>query len=318
MPGTSSGLTPLPGERGLASADPQDVARMLDAAWRAVVDLARDVNLDGPTRLPGRQARDVLVHLGTWDGGSSELPAADLRAPVVTVADDLDARTVSLLAEHHDATRDEVLAALQAARARTAAVLSSDDIEEAGRRWVDSVVGELPLTGLLVAQAYELAVHALDLAPAGAPPPPAELLDAGVGAVVDVTGALAARRGMDVAFAVSTPDGQWATSAAGESWTTVRLGTDRLPRELPWPGVEGAAADVLDATSGRALAVQLLVTRRLRLHDVPGLLRLLPALEAAPGLPGGSALRSTLRTIGQTGRLAGRVGGRVGSLLTRR
>lgn len=319
VPGMHTGLTPLPGERGLASADPADVATLLDGAWSALLGMARTVDLDAPTRLEGWSTRDVLVHLGSWDGRSDvDRHEQDLRSARVTTSEDVDARNAALVAEHRDASREEVLAALEAARRRATTFLSDPDVETLGRRWVGSVVGDLPMTGLLVAQGYELAVHALDLATAGGGPVPPALLDAGVAAVVDVTGALAARRDMTVSFAVSTPTGQWATGSADGAWTTVRLAGDRPVRELPWPGVTGEAADVLDAVSGRALAAQLLLTRRLRVHDVPGLLRLLPALEAVPGLPGGSVLQTTLGALGQTGRLAGRIGGRVGSLLARR
>ena len=318
MPAVTQRLVPQPGERGLASTDPAQVAPLLDGAWAGLLEVAAEVDLDAPSRLERWSARDVLVHLGAWDGHrdmSNEVDEA--RSARVVSQDDRDARNAGLVAEHHDASREEVLEALSAARSRTADLLAHPEADVLGRRWVGSVVGDLPLTGLLVAQAYELAVHALDLAPAGAREPPSGLLDAGVAAVVDVTGALAARRGLSTSFCVVTPAGSWAVGAADDAWTTLRLGVDVLARDLPWPALEGSAADVLDATAGRTLAAQLVLTRRLRLHDVPGLLRLLPALEAAPGLPGGSAAQATLRTIAQTGRLAGRLGGGLGSLLTR-
>jgi len=316
VPGDPHGLLPQPGERGLASAEPADVAALLAPAWAAVLDLASVVDLDAPTRLPGWSTRDVLVHLGSWDGESWQQAA--LRAGRTGSPDDPDADAVRRRAEHHDAGREEIREALVAARDRALGFLTGPEVETLGRQWVDSVAGELPVTGLVVAQAYELAVHALDLAPGGAPEPDPALLDAGVAAVVDVTGALAARRGMSATFAVSTPAGRWATGAREGSWTTLRVGPDLPVRDLPWPGVAGEASVVLDAVSGRALAAQLVLTRRLRLHDVPGLLRLLPALEAAPGLPGGSAVRATARALEQTGRLAGRLGGRLGGALTRR
>jgi uncharacterized protein (TIGR03083 family) len=319
VPGSGQPLVPQPGERGLASADPAQVAALLDGAWQGLLEVAADVDLEAPSRLPGWTARDVLVHLGTWDGRSAVTRRVDdARAGVVTSHDDTDAHNAGLRAEHHDASRPEVLRALETARQRAADVLASPDVEEVGRRWVGSVVGELPITGLLVAQAYELAVHAMDLRAAGAPEPPRALLDAGIGAVVDVTGALAARRGLTTCFAVTTPVGSWAMGSVEDAWTTVRLELDVPGRQLSWPGVEGSAEDVLDAAAGRTLAAQLVVTRRLRLHGVPGLLRLLPALDPVTTLPGGSALQVMLRSLSQTGRLAGRVGGGVGAVLARR
>jgi uncharacterized protein (TIGR03083 family) len=308
------GLVPQPGERGLASAGAADVAALVDGAWAGLLTVAEAVDLTAPSRLAGWTAHDVLVHLGAWDGlGEVGRDVDDARTGRVRFHDDVDARNATLVAEHHDATRDEVLAALGAARQRAASLLAAPDADVVGLRWVGSVVGELPLAGLLAAQGYELAVHALDLAPAGAPAPPPGLLDAGVGAVVDVVGALAARRGLDGTFAVLTPTGRWATSVRQDSWTTTRLDPSIDPAHLRWPGLEGGAADVLDAIAGRVPGAQLVLTRRIRLHGVPGLLRLLPALDAVPGAPGGSALQATVRGLASAQRLVGRAGARVGA-----
>lgn len=159
-------------------------------------------------------------------------------------------------------------------------------------------MGELTLTGLVVARCYELAVHTLDLAPAHVAPDP-RVLGAGVAALADVTGALAARQQLRVTVAVTTPEGGWVVGAAAGSWTTIRL--DRSPgRSLGWPGIDGSAADVLDAAAGRVPAVQLLVARRLRVHDAPALLRLLPAIEDV--VPGGPGLRAAAGVLSGAGR----------------
>lgn len=316
MPPPSTGLRPELGERGLASGDPRDVAALLGGAWDAVIDVAAHVDLEAPSRLKGWSARDVLVHLGSWDADATPLEerADDARTGRVRSEDDVDARNAMVVAEHHDADAGEVTAALRAGRDRALSFLASADVEVVGRHWVGSMVGQLPMTGVLVAQAYELAVHAVDLLPAGVRRVPDVLLDAGTGALVDVTGALAARHGVTETFAVLTPSGCWATSVADESWTTVRLDPGVRATALGWPAIAGSAQDVLDAASGRTPAVQLLATRRLRVHDVPGLLRLLPALGSVPAFSHGPAVRTTLHALAQTGRLAGRVGGIAGSL----
>jgi hypothetical protein len=87
----------------------------------------------------------------------------------------------------------------------------------------------------------------------------------------------------------------------------LRLDGEVNVRELRWPTVEWEAADVLDATAGRRPALAMVVSRRLRLHDVPGLMTLLPALDAVPGLPGGLALRTAAQALGRTGRIIGRL-----------
>lgn len=319
MPPTHTGLRPEPGERGLASTEPAEVAALLAGAWEAVLEVAGRVDLEAPTRLPGWNARDLLVHLGSWDPSTPlQERADDARTGRVRSEDDVDARNAMLVAAHHDASLEEITGALAVARDRALSFLGSPDAEVVGRRWVGSMVGQLPMTGVLAAQAYELAVHAIDLRPAGLDEVPPALLDAGTGALVDVTGALAARHGVAETFAVVTSSGCWATGTADGAWTTVRLDAGVRASALGWPAVAGSAEDVLDAAAGRALAVQLLATRRLRVHDVPGLLRLLPALGSVPGFPSGAAVRATLRALSQTGRMAGRLGGGIAGALSRR
>jgi len=316
--GTRTSLSPSPGERGLASHQPIDIAALLEPAWAWVERTAEQIDLDAPTRLPGWQARQVLVHLGSWDDGDDGEPGdhvavrvEEARTGSVRQAEDPDARNARLVASHHDASRDEVIAALRRARQDTSSFLLGDDVAATGARPVSSVVGELPLTGLFVARAYELAVHALDLRPAGAPDPDDAVLVAGLAALTDVTGALVARAGTTATFAVVTPVAGWVVGAHGGDWTTSRLERGRSARTLGWPGIEGSAEDVLDASAGRAPAAQLLLTRRLRAYGVPGLLQLLPAIEGAPGLPGGASVRAAARVLAGAGRAVDLVTSRV-------
>lgn len=299
-----------PGERGLASHQPVDIAALLEPAWACVERVAEQIDLDVGTRLPGWTARHVLVHLGSWDGDDGfAARIAEVRSGVVEQAEDTAARNARLVATHHDASRDEVLAALRRGRVGTTTYLLGDDVADTGAGEVSSPLGPLPLTGLLVARAYELAVHTLDLAPAGAAPPDDALLVAGLAALVDVTGALLARRDLTATFAVLTPVGGWVVNAAGGDWTTSRLAPGRSGRALGCPAIEGLAADVLDGSAGRAAAAQLLLTRRLRAHDVAGLLQVLPAIDTAPGMPGGPGVRAAARALAGGGRvLAGWTG----------
>ena len=160
--------------------------------------------------------------------------------------------------------------------------------------------------GLISAGTYELAVHALDLAPCGAPPPAPVLLDRGVAALIDVTGALAARAGVDVALTAMTPTGGWRFTSGDDGWTTEPVPAGRVDGV----GVRGSAADLLDASAGRSGLPQLLLARRLQVHQLPQWMRLAPLLEEVPGLPGGPALRAAV------GGLSGVAGG-VGKVLGR-
>jgi uncharacterized protein (TIGR03083 family) len=302
------GLRPEPSARGLATANPDDLAELFGGAWDAVIQLAGTVPLDRPSRLAGWTARDVLVHLGSWEEHRSFASLLDdARHGRVHEVDDADARNALLVAAHHDADADDITHALREARDRGLDFLRSPDVTSIGRDWTDSTVGPLPVAGVVMASGFELAVHALDVAePARLPRP---LLDAGVAALVDLAGALAARRGLELTVAVITPEGAWATDCLPGSWSTAPLPGTTTSRDLGWPAVEGLAADVLDAAAGRRLAAQLLITRRLRLHDVPALLRLSGALEEVTGLPGGSALSTAARALGQTVQLVSRLGG---------
>lgn len=294
-------MTPATGERGLASHEPAHVADLLDPAWAAIGRIAERVDLLAPTRLPGWNARDVLVHLGSWeDGDRVAARVAEARSEVVELAEDAEARNARLVATHHDATRAQILAALDRARRDTARYLLGPDARQIGSSLVSSVIGELPLTLAFAARAYELAVHSLDLAPAGAGEPAPEILVAGLAALADVTGALVARRALSATWALVTPVAGWVVGARDGDWTTSRLERGRSARSLGWPGVEGSAADVLDASAGRAALPGLLLTRRLRAYDVAALVQLVPALEGA----GGMASEGTVRA-GASWALAG-------------
>jgi uncharacterized protein (TIGR03083 family) len=303
-------LRPEPQSRGLASADAADLQELFAGAWNAMIDLAAGVPAEQPSRLAGWSARDVLVHLGSWDEHRTFASLLDdARHGRVHEPDDTDARNALVIAAHHDATSDDIDQALRAARDRGLDFLASGELATIGHDWTDSALGQLPVAGVVMASTFELAVHALDIAEPGQVP--AALLEAGVAALVDLIGALAARRGLEITVAVVTPIGSWATGCLPGSWTTVALPCSTRSRELGWPAVEGTAPDVLDAAAGRQLAAQLLVTRRLRLHDVPALLRLAGALDEVTGIPGGPALRAARRTLTQTAQLIGRLGGAV-------
>lgn len=308
-------VVPSDDERGLASWEPADVAGLLLPAWDEFLAIAGEVDLDGRTRLDGWTARSVLVHLGSWPGSRSfhrmrdeaergdvgDADFADHRSATF----DQDAHNEAVLETRGGVTRDEALAALQEAREDVAAYLSSDDATRLGRRQVRSVLGPLPLTTLVAAAAYELAVHTLDLAPAGAPPPSADLLSAGLAALVDTTGALAARCDIAASAGCLSPEGGWAFTAVPGAWSTLEL--PALPGS--WPVVQGRAADVLDASAGRRAVPPMLARRDLRLHQVGGLLALAPIVEAVPGLPGGAALRVAVRNVRTVSRLVRRIPG---------
>jgi hypothetical protein len=271
----------------MADAGREEVSGMVLEAWDAFIDRAEAVDLDRSSRLPGWRAHEICVHLGCWDDHQA---LADLIA---------SART------HRDATRDEVLAALRRNREATARYLQKEPVELDTAPAV-SVVGRLPLLSVVLGQAYELAVHGLDLAALGAPSPPPSVLQSGLAALADVTGALAASSGIHGGATLATPDGGWTFAADGDGWTVRRT----APGRGRGPAVEADAGLLLEAASGRINPVPAVARGRLRVHEVGGLLRLAPITEKVPGIPGGPILKLAARTIGGAGGVLGRLFGR--------
>jgi hypothetical protein len=288
---------------GMADAGREEVGRLVLGAWDAFLVQAAEVDLQRATRLPGWRAQEVCVHLGVWpDHAALAGLVAGARSGGTGRAPDPDPVNARVTAAHRDASRAEVLAALVAARAATEHYLAEEP------EWLDtaptvSTVGRLPMLSVLLGQAYELAVHGLDLVSAGAPAPPAELLQSGIAALADVTGALAAAGGITAGAALTTPDGGWAFAADDDGWTVRRL----APGQVPGTAVEAPADLLLDTASGRANPVGALARRRLKVHQLAGLLQLAPIVQSAPGIPGGPILQLAARTLGSTGGLLGRL-----------
>jgi len=290
---------------GLASTDPSGVRRRVLDAWTDFADAAA-VELSRGTRLAGWRAQEVCTHLGSWDDSRVlESVLASARAGAVSEPPSTDALNAAVTAAHRSESRAAVLGALEAAREAVDGFFAGPDCTALGLTPTVSLLGPLPVLTVISAGCYELAVHALDLVSSGAPPPPQRLLLAGLGALIDVTGALAARAGLEVTVTAQTPDGGWSCTAAGGGWTTSPVPAG------PVSGVAivGSAADVLDVSAGRAGAPALLASRRLRVQDLRGFMALAPLVEAVPGLPGGAALRGAARTLGAAVDTVGRLPG---------
>lgn len=289
---------------GLAASDPDGVRSRVLACWDAFVGTAVGLDLRRPSRIPGWSAHDVCVHLGRWDDAEPlGRLLASARAGGTGQSPDVDADNAEVLAAHRDASREEVLAALRHSREGVAAFFDSPDANRLALAPVMTVLGTLPLLSIVHAGCYELAVHLLDLVPAGAPEPAAEVLHAGLGALLDVTAALALRVGIAATVGAQTPEGGWRCSIAAGGWTTVPV----PPGPVPGCAILGAAADILDVSAGRAAAPALIAARRLRVQDMRTFLTLAPLVEAVPGLPGGAPLRAAARTLGAAAAVAGRL-----------
>jgi uncharacterized protein (TIGR03083 family) len=290
----------------MADAGRDEIGTMVLEAWDAFLVQAEQVDLDRPSRLPGWRAKEICLHLGCWPENTA---VADLiaaaRAGGTGKPPDVDAVNARVVTAHRDASREEVLDGLRRGRDEVARYLTEEPVTLDPAPTV-SVVGRLPLLSVILGQAYELAVHGLDLADCGAPVPPRPVLQSGLAALADVTGALTAQHGITGGVTLATPEGGWAFDADPGGWT-VR----RVPGGRPaGPAVEAPADLLLEAASGRVNPVPAVARRRLKVHDVGGLLKLAPIVESVPGIPGGPILRLAARTVGGAGGMLGRLFGR--------
>jgi hypothetical protein len=290
----------------MADAGRAQVSSMVLEAWDVFIKQADTVDLDRRSRLPGWRAHEICVHLGCWDDHQALADLiASARSGGTGTAPEVDAVNERVTRAHRHASRDEVLTALRRNRDATARYLSDEPVELDAAPAV-SVVGRLPLLSVVLGQAYELAVHGLDLVSCGAAPPPPSVLQSGLAALADVTGALAASCDIAGGATLATPDGGWAFAADADGWTVRHV----APGEADGPAVEADADLLLEAASGRINPVPAVARRRLRVHEVGGLLQLAPITEKVPGIPGGPILKLAARTVGGAGGMLGRLFGR--------
>jgi hypothetical protein len=298
----SAALVPSPDECGVSSADPAFATARALAAWDGFIALAEQADLASVARAKGRLGRDVVLPLGKWPQTRSLAQLlADAADGRTSTPIDLDREEREVLAAQSGASDDEALDALRAAREDVAAFFSSVPGPELLRSPTASPLGPIPVLTLLHAIGYQLAVCALDLEPCGISAP-VELLELGVVALVDTTGALAARQGVSGSVTAVMPGSVWGFAAIGGSWRTAEL-----PRPIgrpDGPAVEATARVIIDITSGRNLNLAgLWRDGSLVTHDLAGLSRLAPVLEQVPGIPGGVALRTATRAFSGVGRV---------------
>lgn len=271
-----------------------DIAQTVLASWDAFIALADAAELSRPTRLEGWTVREVVVHLGTWDGRSALTEVQGSLGDADAGTLDSDAFNAEVVAARAGATDEEVLDALRRSRDAAADLLSSEDIAERGRELVTSVTGPMPLLTVLHAGCYELALHALDITDALDRDCDPVLLAHGVAALADSTGCLAARSGAKASVGIIADEAAWSFSSSSDGgWTAGPVTGD--PHG---PRVSGSAKDLLEASSGRADPVRLVASRRLKIKHLGGLLDLTPIIDQVPGLPGGRALKVAAKSLG--------------------
>jgi uncharacterized protein (TIGR03083 family) len=288
-----------PGRAGLASLPLDEQRDRVLASWDGFLAAAEDVDLDRPSRLPGWTGHDVLVHVGDWPGVATlDTLLAEARSGMVPPPYDPDVVNAAVVAAHRGVPAADVLAAVRRSRDRLAEWFAAPDAADGplafGPAPVRSAVGVLPLLTVVNAGGYELAVHALDLGVR----PDDRLLDAGLAALVDVTGVFAHRRGLRSSLTAWTGRSGWQVQTDGDGWVTTAVA-----ERPPGAAAEGDAAVLLDASAGRRGVPALLASRTMRVHGLADIVRLAPIVDEVPGLPGGPALKAAARWVAGAGRL---------------
>jgi len=294
-------LTPEPGERGLATTRPAEIAAASLLAWDLLVAAGEQADLTLPARAHGWTGVQVLLPFGDWpeNRGMAQI-LADARAGVTGTVDQAD-DVKRVHAARSQTPPHEALDAVRRNRDSLADWIAAGGPAAEGLLPTRSLLGTLPVLTLVHATAFQIGVSARDLEACGASPSP-EAWQTGLLALVDTTGALAARQGAVASLSVRTPEQLLATGSSGEAWRTVALGADE---EVGGPGIVATAATVLDIASGRASVPALYSSGQLRVVDLPGLLPLAPIIEGVPGIPAGPALARAAKLLGGFGGLIG-------------
>ena len=276
----------IPQPKGLLTSQPEELARRTVRAWQLFAEVVGAVDLDGTTRSSHRSAREMVIGLGTWPD-SRGIPdlLADAHAGLTTT-EPMKEASRRLWAAHRGAADDEVRNSVVASLDQTRAWLDSGDLVTDGLLATPSPLGPLPMGTVVHAAAYQLAVTARDLMPAGAPAQP-ELDEIGLAALMDATGAVAARSGLVASAAAVGRRVSVSTTIIDGGWTLAMADDEALP------AVIGPEELLLDLAGGRADFAAL--TRQVRFRDPRRLLALSPIVDEMPELPGGPLLRRTAR-----------------------
>ncbi|MET0929398.1 MAG: maleylpyruvate isomerase family mycothiol-dependent enzyme [Aeromicrobium sp.] len=281
--------------KGLATNQDYALADVVLSSWDAFIKQVDGADFSARTRLEGWTVRDLVLHLGTWDGDSAlNMALATLGTDAVDRPLKPDAANAALIAAHRDASDAEIMTALQASRDAVGDCLASGEAADRGLEPVASQLGAIPLLTLIHAGCYELALHGLDVADALDTDVDPALLAAGVASLADTTGCLAAREGIGATIGINAKEAPWSFSSSPDgSWTT-----EPIVGSAHGPRVSGSATDLLEASAGRVDPVRLVTLRHLKIKHLGGLTALTPIIDQVPGIPGGRGLKLAAKSLG--------------------
>lgn len=277
-------LRPQPGERGVLELGLDELATRCTDGWDRFLHAAQTADPEALTRSGDKTARELCIEAGDWED-SHGLP--EMRADAAagrTEVEPYKELARRLRQVHADAPPEEVVAAVRRARDQVEEWFSSGRAADEYLQPTPSVLGILPMGTVVHAAMFQIASLMRELTPTGATQS-IELENLGIEALVDSTGAVAARVGATASISSISPGLRVGTGAHAGAWRTRPLAPD-----LPvGPGVEGPTGVIIDVASGRVEFLK--VARSLRLHQPRKLMAVSVILDDLPDLPGGPLLK---------------------------
>lgn len=278
-------LTPKPGERGLATADPDALVAATLAAWDHFITIASD--------LPAAEADDsvmaAVAEMGTWPGQDrfGQLLAEARGEPVPTSA--------TAPAPPVGAGAAELKSALQRSRQALAQWVDTDpQWQRTGLQPVQTSMGALPFLTALHGASYQQVTALLPLA-TSQPDIVQPLLPTAVSALVDTAGAFGARAQATASIVAVSDVVTIGSGVRSADWRTATVAEVDL--EHAGPRVQADALTLISITAGHADVPALYRGGQLRVSDMTGLMRWLPVLEGVPGLPAAAALGKAAKYV---------------------
>lgn len=286
-------LAPSADELGLLSADPEAMIARIESAWGSYLDTI--AGLDFREVEPERIR--AIQDLGTWPGD------AGLAAIIAEAAG--EERITATSTPRDGADKAATLDALQRSLDDFNAWALSIDRTQTQAGMVSTPLGPLPLLTALHGVSYSQTLTLLPILDSS-DARVRELLPMALPALVDTTGAFAARARATASLVALTASGNVGTGADGGAWRTRLLDSSAAssPGRLG-PRVMADAATLIAVTAGVADVPRAYRSGQLRFAELGGLMRWVPVLEHVPGMPAAAALgRAASYISGMSGLLS--------------
>lgn len=286
-------LAPDSDERGLLSSAPEQMVEAINASWTSYLNTIEGLDFATIDSPPLRRIQE----LGTWPGDEG------LSALIAEAAGDQRRTATSTPAAEPD--KSATLDALQRSFNDFTIWAESDERAQTAAGSVSTPLGPLPLLTALHGVSYSQTLTLLPLLGSDDARVRA-LLPYALSALVDTTGAFAARASTTASLVALTSSGNVGTGADSGAWRTLSLDAQLVstPSRLG-PRVMADAATLIAVTAGQADVPRAYRSGQLRFAELSGLMRWVPVLEHVPGMPAAAALgRAANYIAGMSGLLS--------------